>query len=176
METQTPAFGYSQGSTTCTRCHRPLSDPVSVAAGMGPICRGWSRSRDHAVDEHGSTDQHDLPWNGDVRLERINGVIHTNLPEVIRHHSPTGIEWGYMGSGPADLALSILATFLPVESKDDSQVVWSGQRVSDEAWYFHQAFKTQFIAVLPPHGGVITGVTIRTWIELYRDLKGKAAA
>lgn len=23
----------------CSRCHRPLTDPVSVAAGMGPVCR-----------------------------------------------------------------------------------------------------------------------------------------
>lgn len=28
------------------------------------------------------------------------------------HHSPTGLEWGYAGSGPADLARSLLADFL----------------------------------------------------------------
>ena len=27
---------------------------------------------------------------------------------ALRSHSPTGIEWGYLGSGPAQLALSIL--------------------------------------------------------------------
>ena len=27
------------------------------------------------------------------------------------HHSPTGLEWGYGGSGPADTALSILADY-----------------------------------------------------------------
>ncbi len=27
----------------------------------------------------------------------------------IRNHSPTGLEWGYGGSGPAQLALAILA-------------------------------------------------------------------
>ena len=24
----------------CTRCHRPLKDPYSIAVGMGPECRG----------------------------------------------------------------------------------------------------------------------------------------
>lgn len=35
----------------------------------------------------------------------------------LRHvvvHSPTGFEWGYGGSGPSDLALSILADHLAV--------------------------------------------------------------
>ena len=27
----------------------------------------------------------------------------------LRNHSPTGLEWGYCGSGPAQLALAILA-------------------------------------------------------------------
>lgn len=30
----------------------------------------------------------------------------------IRNHSPTGFEWGYGGSGPAQLALAILADYL----------------------------------------------------------------
>ena len=29
----------------------------------------------------------------------------------LRNHSPTGFEWGYGGSGPAQLALAILADF-----------------------------------------------------------------
>ena len=31
-----------------------------------------------------------------------------NLPKHIVRHSPTGMTWGYGGSGPADLALSLL--------------------------------------------------------------------
>ncbi|MBT9252140.1 MAG: hypothetical protein KM296_00220 [Brockia lithotrophica] len=30
----------------------------------------------------------------------------------VERHSPTGFEWGYGGSGPADLALSILHDYL----------------------------------------------------------------
>lgn len=31
-----------------------------------------------------------------------------NLPPHIVKHSPTGMNWGYGGSGPSDLALSLL--------------------------------------------------------------------
>ena len=33
----------------------------------------------------------------------------------IENHSPTGFNWGYGGSGPAQLALAILMEFLPVK-------------------------------------------------------------
>lgn len=39
------------------------------------------------------------------------------LPHVVRH-SPTGFEYGYGGSGPADLALSILTACLGPETAD----------------------------------------------------------
>lgn len=29
----------------CSRCHRPLSDPYSIAVGMGPECRGGARKK-----------------------------------------------------------------------------------------------------------------------------------
>ena len=51
------------------------------------------------------------------------------LPHVERH-SPDGFNWGYAGSGPADLALSILTDF--------------GGR--DFAELHYQKFKNDFIA------------------------------
>jgi hypothetical protein len=50
------------------------------------------------------------------------------------HHSPTGFEWGYGGSGPAQLALALLADHLA----DDRQ-----------ALDFYQRFKWTIIAELP---------------------------
>jgi hypothetical protein len=47
-----------------------------------------------------------------VRLWRDrSGRAHVDVP-VITVHSPTGIEWGYRGSGPTDLAISIAVHFL----------------------------------------------------------------
>lgn len=49
----------------------------------------------------------------EVLPERMEGARAVGVP--LRHwvrHSPTGFEWGYGGSGPADLARSILAHHL----------------------------------------------------------------
>jgi hypothetical protein len=50
------------------------------------------------------------------------------------NHSPTGFAWGYQGSGPAQLALAILADLL-----DDD----------DRAVRLHQKYKRRVIANLP---------------------------
>jgi hypothetical protein len=50
------------------------------------------------------------------------------------NHSPTGFEWGYAGSGPAQLALALLADAL----RDDA-----------DALQLHQCFKFKVIASLP---------------------------
>ena len=64
-------------------------------------------------------------------------------------HSPTGFEWGYGGSGPADLVLNIL-------------LAASGDR--DFAAQHHQAFKWRFVADLPREGGIIRGSDAVEWI------------
>lgn len=35
-----------QFTPVCRRCHRPLSDPKSVEAGIGPVCVGKEHSHD----------------------------------------------------------------------------------------------------------------------------------
>lgn len=51
------------------------------------------------------------------------------------NHSPDGFNWGYGGSGPAQLALAVLLEF----TNDDVQT----------ALECHQEFKWRFIACLP---------------------------
>lgn len=55
--------------------------------------------------------------NGEARVVVVDPEYGTTepLPHVERH-SPTGFEWGYGGSGPSDLALSILAHHLEVKA------------------------------------------------------------
>jgi hypothetical protein len=62
-------------------------------------------------------------------------------------HSPDGFEWGYGGSGPADLALSILADCL-------------GQ---DRANRLYQDFKWAFVAKFQYEGWRITSDVIENW-------------
>ena len=61
------------------------------------------------------------------------------------NHSPTGFEFGYGGSGPAQLALAILADCC-------------GDEV---AVSFHQAFKWEVIARIPGPGASLTGTFVR---------------
>jgi len=49
-----------------------------------------------------------------VEVTVQDGTITYPLPHLV-YHSPTGFEWGYLGSGPADLARSILFDCLGVQ-------------------------------------------------------------
>jgi hypothetical protein len=69
------------------------------------------------------------------------------------NHSPTGFEWSYGGSGPAQLALALLADHLG----DD-----------DEAVKLHQDFKRTVVASLPYRGWTLKSERI---LEALRALK-----
>jgi hypothetical protein len=92
------------------------------------------------------------------------GVAHCSLPQRHKHHSPTGFEFGYGGSGPADLALNIMAVALPGSEAEPGVWLADGTRVSEDAWDLHQDFKSEFVASLPAKGGVIAGVVIEAWV------------
>jgi hypothetical protein len=61
------------------------------------------------------------------------------------NHSPTGFEWGYGGSGPAQLALALLADHLG----DD-----------EESMSLYQSFKFAVVAKLPKRGWTLTAAEI----------------
>ena len=63
----------------------------------------------------------------------VNGQA-LNDRHDLKFHSPTGFEWGYGGSGPAQLALAILADHLG----DD-----------ERALDLYQEFKFKVVAALP---------------------------
>lgn len=74
-----------------------------------------------------------------VRVVQVFGTVPLlaeplNLRLDLVNHSPTGFEWGYAGSGPAQLALAILADVL---GEDKAAIT------------LHQAFKFHTIAKLP---------------------------
>ncbi len=67
----------------------------------------------------------------------------------LSNRSPTGFAWGYYGSGPAQLALGILA-----DASGDDAV----------ALRHYQAFKTERIAALPRGPWKITLHDVRSWL------------
>lgn len=61
------------------------------------------------------------------------------------NHSPTGLEWGYGGSGPAQLALALIA-----------DCTGNDRRAQER----HQDFKWKVVAKLPKEGWQLTGADI----------------
>lgn len=67
----------------------------------------------------------------------------------VRFHSPDGYEWGYGGSGPAQLAQDLVREVLTREPP---------------AWLY-QAFKWEFIAGLPHEAWELSAATITQWLN-----------
>ncbi|MEJ0091329.1 MAG: DUF6166 domain-containing protein [Limisphaerales bacterium] len=71
----------------------------------------------------------------------------------LRCHSPAEFEWSYGGSGPAQLALAILADHLGND---------------EEALNLHQRFKWAVIVGLPRHYWTLTGQQIDEALQKLR--------
>ena len=71
----------------------------------------------------------------DVRLSNDSICNDLNPRLDLANHSPTGLSWGYAGSGPAQLSLALLADAL-----DDDE----------RALKLYQPFKRAYVAGLPP--------------------------
>jgi hypothetical protein len=81
----------------------------------------------------------------------ISNVVVTVNSEPLKHHirhSPDGFNWGYGGSGPADLALNILWDFIGAEPTPD----------------LYQKFKSDFVS---GWGNVwaVNGNQIQDWLD-----------
>ncbi len=85
---------------------------------------------------------------GECSVRVDSGDMSKELPPhtELRNHSPTGFEWGYGGSGPAQLALAIL-----LEEYRDPEY----------ALKHYQALKRRVVARLWGAGWVLTSQDIR---------------
>jgi hypothetical protein len=102
---------------------------------------------------HGRRSPHgcavDVEENGECYL------LHPRLD--LRNHSATGLEWGYSGSGPAQLALALAADVLG----DD-----------DRAQAVYQPLKFKLIGKLPHEEWVLSERQIRSAIESIEQERG----
>ena len=73
----------------------------------------------------------------------------------IKRHSPTGLEYGYAGSGPADLALSILTDLFNPEVADR----------------YYQSFKHEVISNLNGESFTLSGSGIIKWMEDKKEVE-----
>ena len=90
-----------------------------------------------------------ISGNFETREVLINGKpLDPGPSQKVWNHSPTGFNWGYEGSGPAQLALAIL---LEVTDKGT-------------ALQCYQEFKRQVIAKLPQRDFKID-ISMDFWLE-----------
>jgi len=110
---------------------------------------GWSQVEAERYAQRGDT-------TTEVLVADDDGV--RPLRHFVRH-SPTGFEWGYLGSGCAELARCILLDHYRVEPADDP---WQPEGLPVR----YQRFKEDVIARLPRSGSwSLTSGEIRRWVQ-----------
>ncbi len=86
--------------------------------------------------------------NSTTREVFINGMLlDPERSQKVWNHSPDGFNWGYSGSGPAQLALAILLEFTD----------------QGTAIRLHQSFKEDIIAGLK--GNFELSIDVKKWID-----------
>jgi len=88
-------------------------------------------------------------------LVTVNGTPLNPRLDLL-NHSPTGFEWGYGGSGPAQLALALLADALG----DDEAAI-----------RLHHEFKWKVVATLPRDGWTLTSDQIHSALAGLQELE-----
>jgi len=97
----------------------------------------------------------DTAGPGTVLLDGARLPLPALNGEVERRHSPTGYQWGYAGSGPAELARAILVALYP----DDPLV---------RLPVCYQHFKADVIAKLPRAAFRLTSTEVDQWFAAWR--------
>lgn len=167
----------------CRICKRPLTDPKSIERGMGNICAGHAGS-DSIEGREDVAKRKDLSfedvYNGTVPfsegfvMERagskgsadVDRYVVTNVPHLVVHHSPNGFEFGYGGSGAADLALNAVQLYLNMVGYAGDKTKCFDGNCWTLAWMLHQDFKRMFIANAPRQGMTIPFEKIDAWMRL----------
>jgi len=76
-------------------------------------------------------------------------VLNPEASLKVINHSPTGFNWGYGGSGPAQLALALLMVFAGREFAEGN----------------YMNFKWQIVAKLPQRDFEMPAATVEEWIR-----------
>lgn len=101
-----------------------------------------------------------LIHNGEVLVTVSGRLLDPARSQQVRNCSPTGFDWGYPGSGPAQLALALLLDAgLP-------------EPIADR---HHQAFKWEVVASLDSAHFRMPAAVVQNWIRTF-VLPAEAAA
>lgn len=180
---QPDLWGNVKAGASCSICGRPLSDPVSVLAGIGPVCAGSRASQLSVIEAAqgaercGFADVADLV-TADPPIERRiafgltdTGRVWSNVPHSVVQYSAGGYAFGYGGSGPADLALNIAQALCILDRYEGSRI--DGDRGAgwafDLAFACHQDLKWAFVAGAPSDTGAeYETAELLDWLRAWR--------
>jgi len=98
------------------------------------------------------------PITEGVFMVRVGGPgdVITNVEHRVKHHSPTGLEYGYGGSGPSDMALNLCEMIVEEEGFETNGFVeLSNGSVSRTTYRVYQDVKWALIAKVDDAGGVL---------------------
>lgn len=103
----------------------------------------------------------------------VAGGVITNVPHLVVQHSPTGFEFGYGGSGPADLALNVCQWYLKHTGYEGEKTECYDGECFSLAYALHQDLKNAFIALVPHPGVEIPFSMLDAWFKehITEDLK-----
>ncbi len=94
---------------------------------------------------------------GPQLVVKNDDILSPTPSQRLWNHSPDGFQWGYAGSGPAQLALALL-----LDATGDPEL----------SVRLHQAFKRDFVA-LWGDTWEITVLDIRMWVDKQARLAGR---
>jgi len=97
-----------------------------------------------------SAKTNDSDDNFEFKRDVVTGDPSFNFRQRWKHHSPTGMEFSYAGSGPADAALNMVL-----------DLGYS----RDEAFAAHQSVKMKFVACLPREGGRVSKAAVEEFVD-----------
>jgi len=107
----------------------------------------------------------------DHRVRLPNPRYPMPAPTVIRLHCPQHFQaaqaWGTLGPDALDVALNVMAAYLPFRISDRSGAlrVADGAIVSRRAAQLYRPFAEDFLEQMSAEGGVVREAMIRSWIR-----------
>lgn len=90
--------------------------------------------------------------SGIIGVYKDSRLLSPAKSQKIRNHSPDGFEWGYGGSGPAQLALALLL--------EETSI--------DEACAYYQAFKWDIVARWDKDGWELPSEQVQSFLAEQR--------
>jgi uncharacterized protein DUF6166 len=103
------------------------------------------------------------PWASPLVFTRERGKPTVSFPLPLSYRSGRGIEWGYSGSGPSQLALEMAAMVFPLRGSLMQPFGRGKYRVSRLAWQAHYAIHDQITSRIPANAWYIGQRDFRRW-------------